>query len=173
MQGTETLMPDDQHDPPPQLPSATELTALFELAENRHLYRLSYIANALVLPVYDGIKRDFGLSRGEYLLLFCLSHMPVLTARDVAEMTKRPRNSISRAVHHMLDYGYIDRIQDSEDGRQARLSITDKGRTLHEQIIDRLVDREADIFGILDNTEMVSLDATLQKLARHVAALAA
>ena len=163
-------MPDDPHDPVPQLPSSTELTALFDLAENRHLYRLSYIANALVLPVYDGIKRDFGLSRGEYLLLFCLSHMPVLTARDVAEMTKRPRNSISRAVHRMRAEGYIDRVRDPADGRQARLSITDKGRALHERIITRFVDRESEIFGVLAPAEMTALSEILQKLAHRVAA---
>ena len=166
-------MPDERPNAATRLPESSELTALFDRAENRHLYRLSYIANALVLPVYDGIKRDFGLSRGEYLLLFCLSHMPVLTARDVAEMTKRPRNSISRAVHRMLDEGYIDRMPDPEDGRQARLSITAKGRALHERIIGRFVDREDEIFGVLDDTEMTALDAILQKLARHVAASAA
>ena len=166
-------MPDEQPNTAPKLPESSELTALFDRAENRHLYRLSYIANALVLPVYDGIKRDFGLSRGEYLLLFCLSHMPVLTARDVAEMTKRPRNSISRAVHRMFDEGYIDRVQDPEDGRQARLSITAKGRALHERIIGLFVDRENEIFGVLDTTEMEVLDAILQKLAHRAADSAA
>jgi len=161
-------MPDD---PLHQLPSGENLTALFDLAENRHLYRLSFIANALVLPVYDGIKRDFGLSRGEYLLLFCLSHMPVLTARDVAEMTKRPRNSISRAVHRMRAKGFINRVRDSEDARQARLSITEKGRSLHERIITRFVNRESNALGVLDDTELTALNAILQKLARHVAAL--
>lgn len=157
--------------PSPKLPDPEELTALFDRAENRDLYRLSYIANALVLPVYDGIKRDFGLSRGEYLLIFCLSHMPVLTARDVAEMTKRPRNSISRAVHRMLAEGYIDRVQDPEDGRQARLTITEKGRALHKRIIARFIDRESVVFGALSTEERTALDSILQKLAHRVATL--
>lgn len=155
----------------PSLPDSGDLTALFDRAENRHMYRLSYIANAMVLPAYDAIKRDYGLSRGEYLLIFCLSHMPVLTARDVAEMTKRPRNSISRAVHRMLSEGYIDRMPDPEDGRQARLTITTKGRTLHKRIIQRLVVHEKRIFDILDVQELKALDRILQKLAHHAAKL--
>jgi DNA-binding MarR family transcriptional regulator len=154
----------------PALPVSADLTALFEHAENRFMYRLSYIANALVLPAYDVIKQEYGLSRGEYLLIFCLSHMPVLTARDVADMTKRPRNSISRAVHRMLSEGYIDRVPDPEDGRQARLTITDKGCALHNQVIERMVAREERGFSVLNADELKALDRILQKLAHHAAA---
>lgn len=151
------------------LPDRADLTALFDSAEIRHLYRFSYVANALILPAYDAIKREFGLSRGEYLLIFCLSHMPVLTARDVAEMTKRPRNSISRAVHRMLSEGYIDRAQDPEDGRQARLTITAKGRALHESVIQNMIARETEGFSVLNAKDMKDLDRILGKLAHHAA----
>jgi DNA-binding MarR family transcriptional regulator len=162
---------DNQDRTTPSLPDSADLTALFDRAENSFMYRLSYIANALVLPAYDAMKQEFGLSRGEYLLIFCLSHMPVLTARDVAEMTKRPRNSISRAVHRMLSEGFIDRVPDPEDGRQARLTITEKGRTLHNLVIERMVAREERGFNVLDAEELEALDRILQKLAHHAATL--
>lgn len=151
------------------LPEPKDLTALFERAEVPDLYRLSYIANALVLPLYDAVKRDFDLLRGEYLLLFCLSHFPVLTARDVAEMSKRPRNTISRAVHRMLNDGYIDRVPDPEDGRQARLTITQSGRELHDRVMERFRSRETQGFQILDKDDRATLDRILQKLALHIA----
>ncbi len=151
------------------LPEPKDLTALFERTEVPDLYRLSYIANALVLPLYDAVKRDFDLSRGEYLLLFCLSHFPVLTARDVAEMSKRPRNTISRAVHRMLNEGYIDRVPDPEDGRQARLTITQSGRELHDRVMERFRSRETQGFQILDEDDRATLDRILQKLALHIA----
>ncbi|MGB0553525.1 MAG: MarR family winged helix-turn-helix transcriptional regulator [Alphaproteobacteria bacterium] len=151
------------------LPEPKDLTALFERAEVPDLYRLSYITNALVLPLYDAVKRDFDLSRGEYLLLFCLSHFPVLTARDVAEMSKRPRNTISRAVHRMLNEGYINRVPDPEDGRQARLTITQSGRELHDRVMERFRSRETQGFQILDKDDRVTLDRILQKLALHIA----
>ena len=151
------------------LPEREDLTALFERTEVPDLYRLSYIANALVVPLYDTIKRDFDLSRGEYLLLFCLSHFPVLTARDVAEMSKRPRNTISRAVHRMLNEGYIDRVPDPEDGRQARLTISVSGRELHNKVMERFRTRETQGFQILDDDDRAALDQILQKLALHVA----
>lgn len=148
-----------------------DLTRIFESVEFSDAYRISYLANAIVVPTYDDIKRDFGIIRAEYLLLLCLAHIPVLTAQDVARMTRRPRNSISRSVHRMLNEGYLDRVPDPEDGRQARLSITPEGRALHEKITAYIVRREAEILDILDDDERDQLRSTLQKLARHAATL--
>ena len=57
-----------------------EFADIFERNEVRDTFRISYLANRLVIPVYEDIKREFGLKRGEYLLLFCLSHIEELTA---------------------------------------------------------------------------------------------
>ena len=93
------------------------------------------------------------------------------TAQDVARITRRPRNSISRAVHRMLAEGYLDRAPDPRDGRQARLKLTPKGRALHEKIAARLVARQEVILAPLDARERRQLDRLLQKLALHAAEL--
>ncbi len=140
------------------------LAAIFERNDVRDTFRISYLANRLVLPAYDEIKREFGLNRGEYLLLFCLSYIEELTAQDVADMTGRPRNSISRAVHRMLEDGYLTRSPDPADGRQALLRITPEGRALHGEIVPRFVAREDQILSSLDSDERRQLDGLLAKL---------
>lgn len=127
-------------------------------------FRISFLANLLVLPVYDEIKREHGLSRGEYLLLFCLSSVADLTAQDVADMTGRPRNSISRAVHRMLEEGYVTRSPDPDDGRQALLRITCEGDALHKRIVQRFIAREAELLSVLSSSERGQLDRLLTKL---------
>ena len=62
-------------------------------------------------------------------------------------------------------------MPDPEDGRQARLTITDKGHTLHSQVIERMVAREELGFRVLDAEDLEALDRILQKLAHHAAAL--
>lgn len=138
----------------------------------RDTYRLSFMANNLVLPVYDAIKRGYGLNRGEYLLLFCLAQVPRLTAQQVAWLTGRPRNSISRAVHRMLDEGYLERVPDPGDGRQAILTLTDRGRRLNEEILPLFEARERQLLAPLSDRERDTLDRLLGKLVRHTAALA-
>lgn len=98
------------------------------------------------------------------MLLFCLSNVPQLTAQDVADMTGRPRNSISRAVHRMLRDGYLTRSPDPDDGRQALLRITPTGRALHKTIVSNFVEREAALLGVLSRAERQTLDQLLTKL---------
>ncbi len=148
-----------------------DLTRIFDTVEFRDAYQISYLANAIVIPGYDAVKRDFGIIRGEYLLLLCLSHFPVLTAQDVARMTRRPRNTISRAVHRMLRERYIERAPDPDDGRQARLTITPSGRALHAKIAGTLRLRQEQVLAVLDSGERETLATLLRKCARHTAAL--
>ena len=137
----------------------------------RHGYRFSYLTSALVGPGYEDVRQETGLIRGEYLLLLCLSHEDVLTAQDVARMTRRPRNTISRAVHRMLDEGFIDRAPDPHDGRQSKLTITDKGKAMQQRIEAILAAREQEVFGILNESEEGVLRDILAKLVRHAASL--
>lgn len=140
--------------------------------EVRDLFRLSFLANATLLPLYETIQRDHGLNRAEYLLLFCLAQTPHLTAQDVANVTGRPRNSISRAVHRVLERGLIRRTPDPDDGRQARLRITAAGKRLHQRIVARFVEREAALLEVLDASERRTLDRILARLVENAPALA-
>lgn len=146
---------------------ARDRTAIFEGNEVPDTFRISFLANSLVLPTYEEIKREYDLSRGEYLLLFCLSNVAELTAQDVADMTGRPRNSISRAVHRMLSDGYLTRSPDPDDGRQALLRITPSGRALHKKIVTKFIGREAELLGILSSAERATLDQLLAKLVAN------
>ncbi|MCP5084538.1 MAG: MarR family transcriptional regulator [Alphaproteobacteria bacterium] len=151
--------------------SARDLTAIFDRNEIPDTYRISFLANSIIVPVYDGIKRDVGLNRGEYLLLFCLAHFAELTAQDVANMSGRPRNSISRGVHRMVAQGYIDRSPDKHDGRQAWLSITEQGRALHVRLVKRFKDREDEVLNGLNAAQRTQLSKLLQKLVLHTSSI--
>ena len=144
---------------------------MFDTVEFRDAYRISYLTNAIVMPTYEAIRRDFGIIRAEYMLLLCLAHFPVLTAGDVSRIARLPRNSLSRAVHRMLAQGCLDRSPDPSDGRQARLTLSARGRRLHEKIAARLVERQEEILAPLRVKERRQFDRLLQKLALHAGAL--
>lgn len=152
-------------------PNEPELTVIFDTIEYPEAYRITYLANSIVFPAYAEIKRDFGLVRAEYILLACLSHFDVLTAQDVARISRRPRNTISRAVHRMLREGFIDRAPDPDDGRQSRLRITDAGRDLHVSISAYLTRRQDEVMGALTTQERHTLAQLLKKAALHAAQL--
>ena len=144
---------------------------IFEAVEFPDAYKVSYLANAIVFPTYEDVRKDFGLVRAEYHLLLCLAHYSELTAQDVARITRRPRNSISRAVHRMLDLGFLKRVPDPSDARQAKLQITKEGKIMHKKISAYLVEREAEIFGILSDSERENFRELIRKLANFASTL--
>lgn len=161
---------------PPESPlevrgSAADLTKIFDTVEFRDAYRVSYLANAIVLPPYDEVQREFGIIRAEYLLLLCLAHYPSLTAREVSRMTRRPENSISRAVRSMVNEGYLTRTPDPIDKRQARLRLSREGRDLHHKIAVKFTRREEEVLSALSTSERAQFDALLQKLVVHASTL--
>ena len=144
---------------------------IFEAVEFPDAYKVSYLANAIVFPTYEDVRKDFGLVRAEYHLLLCLAHYSELTAQDVARITRRPRNSISRAVHRMLDLGFLKRVPDPSDARQAKLRITKEGKIMHEKISKYLVAREAEIFSVLSESERTQFSDLIRKLANFASTL--
>ena len=144
---------------------------IFEAVEFPDAYKVSYLANAIVFPSYEDVRKDFGLVRAEYHLLLCLAHYSELTAQDVARITRRPRNSISRAVHRMLDLGFLKRVPDPSDARQAKLRITKEGKIMHEKISKYLVAREAEIFSVLSESERTQFRYLIRKLANFASTL--
>lgn len=151
--------------------SHTELTRIFDTIEYPDTYRITYLANSIVFPTYAAIKRDFGLVRAEYILLACLSHYDQLTARDVAQISMRPRNTISRAVHRMVSEQFIERHFNRVDKREASLTITSKGRELHKSIAAYLTQKQEDVFAGLTVEERQKLSELLRKTALHTAEL--
>ena len=148
-----------------------DYSSIFESVEFPDAYKVSYLANAIVFPTYEDVRKDFGLVRAEYHLLLCLAHYSELTAQDVARITRRPRNSISRAVHRMLDLGFLKRVPDPSDARQAKLQITNQGKIMHKKISEYLVAREAEIFSVLSESERKHFRDLIRKLANFASTL--
>ena len=142
-----------------------DFTSLLEKIEFPEAYRITFLAGSIAVPAYAAIKRDLGIIRAEYVLLACLAHFEEMTAQDVATVARRPRNTVSRAVHRMVAEGYIERAPDAEDGRQARLKITPAGRALHKKAAKYLKARQDQLLGTLEPEERKQLSALLLKLA--------
>lgn len=127
-------------------------------------YRLNYLANFFVGPVYSEVSRSTGLARSEFVVLFCLQQLGTLTAQDVCDITGRPKNSISQAVSKLATQGLIKKQADSRDGRRAPLLLTAKGLALYEELIPLFQQREKDMLSVLTEREKTQFANLLGKL---------
>lgn len=152
--------------------SEGDFTSLFEVIDFPDAYRTTFLAGAIAGPAYGRIKQEFGLIRAEFVLLACLAHFDEMKAQDIADISQRPRNTVSRAVHRMVDEGYIERAPDSRDGRQALLRITPSGRALQKAASRHLCAAQEAVFGALDADERKVFSDLLLKLAVHASTAA-
>jgi DNA-binding MarR family transcriptional regulator len=130
-------------------------------------WRINYLANLYSLTVNRDLKSKYGLTRQEFVILFCLTHSSNVAAQDVCLATGRPKNTISRAVHTLIQKGYIKKASNPSDGRSEILNITIKGAKAYDQVIPILVDRENEMMACLNRAERKTLDRLLTKLAAN------
>lgn len=127
-------------------------------------YRLSFLANYFTGPVYSGIERDTGLTRPEYVTLFCVSHRDGLAASDISVLAGYPKNSISRGVNLLIRKGLIEKRADPRDGRRASLHATAAGTRLYRATVTGFVAQQERMLGCLSAAERRQLDRLLGKL---------
>ncbi|WP_299986052.1 MarR family winged helix-turn-helix transcriptional regulator [uncultured Ruegeria sp.] len=144
---------------------AEDFISLFETIGFPEAYRITYLAGSIAGPAYDAIKSDFGIIRAEFVLLACLAHFDEMKAQDIADISRRPRNTVSRAVHRMVAEGYIERSPDAEDGRQALLRITPAGRALQDKAAQYLKTRQDRVLAALSADDRKAFSDILLKLA--------
>ena len=131
-------------------------------------WRLNYIANFYVVPFYLALEQRIGVSRPEYVILFCAAQHPGVTAQEIVTATGRPKNSISVAVSKLERKRLIARRQNSEDSRRMELRATASGQKIFRRIVPLLAERERRMVEVLSGAERRQFDALLMKVAQRV-----
>lgn len=129
-----------------------------------HAWRINFLANFLVGPVYRVFGDRFDLSRYEFVVLFCLSQHPGLVARDVCLLTGLPKNSISRAITLLLNKNLINREAHAQDKRAKTLAITIAGTDLLAKVLPYFEERQSQMRAVLSSDELAQFDKLLLKV---------
>ena len=136
----------------------------------KYLYRLAYLANYYRDPFLRQAEQEYGLTRPEVTILFCLAYSDGINAKDVAEVTRQPKNTLSRGAVTLEKKGLIVREVDREDRRRSILRVTEKGADLYAKIIPLYEECERRMLTPLTDRELAELDLLMTRLCNHVAA---
>lgn len=137
---------------------------MLENADLRHAWRINFVANFFTGPVYRQLGEQYGITRPEFVILYCLEHMPGLVAQDICRVTGQPKNSISRAVSDLLNKGYIQRGTDPEDKRAKPLTLSQAGQTMLDQVKPIVKARQDAMRAALTDEELAQFDALIRKM---------
>jgi len=140
------------------------ISNLLEESSVRHIWRLSFLVNFFLRPMYAKIEDCYGVNRADVQILYSLTRRDVLLAQDIALVTGQPKNTISRAVSQLLKKGYILRTTRNDDRRAKSLELTEKGRELIMEIIPKIVRRQDFMRDVLTDSEKETFDELLNRV---------
>lgn len=134
------------------------------------LYRLTRLQAVAVAPVGRLCQARYGVSRREWRLIVVLArHGPVLSS-ELADFAQLDRARTSRIVTALVDLKLVAREVIPSDRRQARVSLTDKGRALYDEFLPVVVELNRQLLLALEPGEIAQLDGLMDRLAERAKA---
>ena len=106
-------------------------------------------------------------------LIAILARFGPLSANGVCARAEMDKVRVSRAVARAMASGLIDRRIDRADRRRSILTLTPRGRAIHDEIVPRALEREAEVIGTLEEEEAEALFQLIGRLQGQANALKA
>jgi DNA-binding MarR family transcriptional regulator len=78
----------------------------------------------------DVVLEQYGFGRAHHRVLHFVNRAPGMTVADILDLLQITKQSLSRVLRQLLDGGFIEQEQGSEDRRQRHLYPTERGRAL-------------------------------------------
>ena len=129
------------------------------------LHRLAARLDGELRPVFA----EAGLGDGDFDVLATLqrSGPPYeLTPGQLAATTMVTSGAITKRVDRLERQGYVARSVCAEDGRSRRIRLTDAGRALMADLIERHVANEHRLLAGLDDADRLALAELLERWGR-------
>lgn len=131
----------------------------------------TWIANKLSGGASSAYLRAFDVGIETWRLLVLLAIEPALTAQSISRTIGMDKASVSRAFKSMQARGLISIALDDNDGRLRLARITDKGRAVHDRILELALERERAFLAVLDAQERETLMGLLHRLHDNLPAV--
>jgi DNA-binding MarR family transcriptional regulator len=92
------------------------------------------IFNRVLTSIYDDELRPFGLKATQLNLLVVVAKVGPIRRIDIGKILYLDPSTLTRNLKIMLTNGWIEEIENREDGRGLPLQVTAQGRELLNQI---------------------------------------
>ena len=147
--------------------SLREPTTLDELLN----YRLQRLYAASSAPVTRLMEGRWGITRREWRLIALMADQGVLSPSALAERAHLDRARTSLAIKSLVDKKLVERAPQQGDARRACLALSEKGRSLFDEIFPRVAAINAELMAAIDDVTAQALDRALSQLTAQAVRL--
>ena len=109
----------------------------------------------------------YGLVKGQAQLLLIIRDNEDCTQKDLANYFNVKYSSMSERLNKLENLGYIERVQDGDNLKYKRITITSEGKTAAVQCRRILNDIESKLFKGLSEKEVSQFEKMLMKVVEN------
>lgn len=131
-------------------------------------YRFGLVAARLGNYVAQMYASRHDLTIPAWRNLAVIARYQPLTAKQLATLTSSDAFKVARAIELLVRRGLIRRDVDKEDRRRASLNLTAEGRKIYKDIEKFTIRIERELIACLDESEVMILRRSLDKLDRQL-----
>ena len=85
----------------------------------------------------DAALDEYGFGRAHHRIIYFVGANAGISVGELLSILKITKQSLSRVLSQLVDESFIEQETDSGDRRRRRLYLTDKGRTLENDLTQR------------------------------------
>lgn len=125
------------------------------------MYELYPLCRKLVFDTFD--KQKYGVTRTQQIILLALALEEKLTMSQLASKINTSNEQATRAVAHLVDKGFIERMQDNSNRRIINIRLTDKANEFIKKTKSEIMGDLLDQFNGVSDEDMEKFhDAIIQ-----------
>ena len=166
------------HSPPsrkPRRPAPAEIPDADDgptLDLNRYVPAfITFIANKLSNSATAHYQRNFGVSVTEWRIMSLLAIEPGIPASRICYVIGFDKGPVSRNLSMLQKRGLVAIRTSPDDGRTHAISLTVRGRAIHDKVIVAALERERRLMSCLKKDEREVLIDLLRRLHENLGAV--
>ncbi len=128
---------------------------------------LGYLVNRVARSIAQQLAEEIrpaGVAIGQWAVLLFLWARDGMSQADLSRLVAIEPPTMVRTIDRMVRDGLVTRIADPTDGRISRIHLTDRGRSLRDELVPKTVMVNATMLGRLSTSESRTLRRLLVKL---------
>ena len=163
-------LPRRPHRPKPAETSATDDGPLLDLDRYVPAF-ITFIANKLSNSATVFYQRNFGVNVTEWRIMSLLAIEPGIPASRICGVIGFDKGPVSRNLAMLQKRGLVVIRAAPDDGRSHAISLTARGRAIHDKVIVAALERERRLLSCLKKDEREVLVDLLRRLHENLGAV--
>jgi DNA-binding MarR family transcriptional regulator len=111
---------------------------------------------------FDAVLRPFGVSTAQMNIMVAVQFMQQTTAKEISTELALEKSTVSRNVQIMITKGWLHEAP--ELGRKKRLTVTDAGRSLLDDLSEPWAGAQAQVINKIGDINVAALNDTATRL---------